>query len=188
MRIISEAYQHLGQLIKETILDDNGRPAFHWADLWYEQTEFPDLAEAIDYPAVFFDFASDDIKTLGQLEQDISLLTDLYVAVDTLQDTAIGSPETPGGLHFLELCARVQEKLQAYDHPSCGNLTRIGFSRFSARTNVIVYRLTYRSQVVDTSATDVRRNRVPPPPGALTMGDRHTPPTNPISRPPVFDL
>lgn len=188
MRIISEAYQHLGAKLLAEILDDNQRPAFHWADMWYEQTEYPDLAEAIDYPAVFFDFASDDIKTIGQLEQDVALLTDIYVAVDTIQDTAIGSPETPGGLHFLELCARMQEKLQAYDHPSCGNLTRIGFSRFSTRTNLIVYRLTYRSQVVDTSATDTRRNLVVAAPGAVMMGDRHSPPTSPITRPPAFDL
>lgn len=188
MRIIANAYQHLGQLIKANVLDDNQRPAFHWVDMWYEQTEFQEMAEGIDYPAVFLAFASDDIKTIGQNEQDIGLLTDVYVAVETLQDTAIGSPELPGGLHYFELCARVQELLHAHDHPSCGNLTRVGFAPFSSRTNLIVYRLTYHSQVVDTSVAELRHASAPAGPGAVQLGTRHDPPAPRPTGTAVFDL
>jgi hypothetical protein len=167
MRIISEAYQHLGNKLLTEVLDKKKRAAFHWADLWYEQTDFPELAEAIDYPAIFFDFAADTVSTIGQMEQDVQLNTDIYVAVDTIQDTAINSPEHGDGLHYFDLCARVHELLQAHEHPSCGNLNRIGFSRYSARTNVVVYRMTYQSQVVDTSPTDIRLP-VEPGPGAGT--------------------
>lgn len=169
MRILSASYQHLGQKLLTEVLDNDGQPAFHWADLWYEQTDFPEIADGIDYPAVFFEFASGDIKTLGLLEQDVNLLTDIYVAVDNLQDTAINSPEHPEALHYLELCARVHELLQAYDHPSCGNLNRIGFARYNSRTNVIVYRLTYSSQVADTSATDLRRATIDGTPNAIRL-------------------
>ena len=157
MRIIANAYQHLGAKLLAEVLDNQGLPALHFADLWYEQTDFPELAEAIDYPAVFFDFAADTTSTIGRWEQDVALNTDVYLAVDTLADTAIGSPEQADGLHYLELCARVQERLQAYQHPSCGNLDRVGFVRHNARTNLLVYRLSYASHVVDVSATDARR-------------------------------
>ncbi len=175
MRIISEAYQHLGNKLLTEVLDDSQRPAFHWADLWYEQTDFPELAEAIDYPAIFFDFAADTTTSIGELEQDVQLNTDIYVAVDSIADTAINSPERGDGLHFLELCARTHAQLHGYEHASCGNLDRVGFSRYSARTNVIVYRMSYRSEVVDTSATDVRRATKPGPGPVITTS-------------PVFDL
>ncbi len=157
MRIISAAYQHLGTKLLAEVLDNQAAPALHFADLWYEQTDFPELAEAIDYPAVFFDFAADTTTSIGRWEQNVALNTDIYVAVDTLADTAIGSPERPAGLHYLELCARVHELLQAYQHPSCGNLDRVGFVRHNARTNLLVYRLSYTSQVIDASATEARR-------------------------------
>ena len=172
MRIVSEAYQHLGAKLLNEVLDEQGRPVFRWADLWYEQTEFQELAEAIDYPAVFLDFAADTISSIGQLEQNVTLLTDIYVAVASLADTAINSPERPDGLHYLEVCARVQELLHAYEHPTCGNLNRVGFVRHSTRTNLLVYRLTYQSQVVDTSVTDVRRATVPPTENAIHLAPR----------------
>jgi hypothetical protein len=163
MRIVSEAYQHLGAKLLAEVLDDHQRPALHHADLWYEQTDFPEVAEAIDYPAVFFDFAADTLSSMGQLEQDVKLNTDLYVAVDTLASTAIGTTdaERADGLHYLELCARVHELLHGYEHASCGNLSRVGFVRHSARTNLIVYRLTYASDLVDASATEASRPTKP---------------------------
>ena len=188
MRIISNAYQHLGNKLLTEVLTEQGRPAFHWADLWYEQTEFPEIAEGIDYPAVFFDFASEDIRTIGELIQDVGLLTNVYVAVENLQDTHIGSPETPEALHYFELLARVQELLQAYDHPSCGNLTRIAFVPMSTRTNLIVYRLTYASRVADTSVNEVRRITEPGTAGAIELGGKDEPPTPRIRGPIAFDL
>lgn len=152
MRIVSEAYQHLGRLLKDTVLDDDARPAFNWVDLWYEQTEYPELAEAIDYPALFFDFGSDELTTVGLQEQDVRLITNLYVAVSTLQDTHLEAVERgEGGLHYFELCARVHELLQGYAHPAVGNLDRIGFAPVSTTTNLIVYRLTYASRLFDIS-------------------------------------
>ena len=172
MRIISDAYQHLGAKLLAEILDNQQRPVFSWADLWYEQTDFPEVAEEIYYPAVFFDFAADTISSIGQLEQDVTLNIDIYVVMETLADTAINSPERPDGLHYLELCACVHEILQGYEHHSCGNLNRVGFARYSARTNVIVYRLTYASSVVDTSATELRRATKPAPPNAFTQAPK----------------
>jgi hypothetical protein len=174
MRIVSDSYQHLGAKLLAEVLDEQDRPVFHWADLWYEQTDFPEVAEGIDYPAVFFEFGAEDIATLGQLEQDVKLYTSIYVAVDSLQDTAINSPERGDGLHYLEVCARVHELLQGYEHTSCGSLTRVGFDRYNARTNVIVYRLTYASQVADTSATDVRRVTEPATPTTYTLAPKRT--------------
>lgn len=173
MRILSDSYQHLGTKLLTEVVDEQDRPVFHWADLWYEQTDFQELAEGIDYPAVFFEFAADEIATLGLLEQDVKLFTTIYVAVDNLQDTAINSPESAEALHYLEVCARVHELLQGYEHHTCGSLNRVGFDRYNARTNVIVYRLTYASQVADTSATDVRRVTEPAAPDAYQIAPRH---------------
>ncbi len=188
MRILSDAYQHLGNKLLTEVLDNNDRPAFHWADLWYEQTEFQEIAEGIDYPAVFFEFGSDNITTAGELLQDVALLTNVYVAVNNIEDTHIGSSEVGGALHYLELCARVHELLQAYDHPSCGNLNRTGFAPFSTRTNVIVYRITYSSQVMDTSVNEVRRAKEPGTPDAIQLGGKAEPPAPRISAHPHFDL
>jgi len=151
MRIISNMYQHLGRYLKDKVLDNGGRPAFNWVDLWYEQTEFEELAEAIDYPALFMAFGSDDITTIGLKEQDVRVITEIYVAVNNLQDTNLDSVERGEALHYLELCARVHEVLQGYEHPKVGNLDRIGFAPFNARTNLIVYRLTYSSRQFDIS-------------------------------------
>jgi hypothetical protein len=172
MRIVSDAYQHLGAKLLAEVLDEQGRPVFHWGDLWYEQTDFPELAEGIDYPAIFFDFGADDIATLGVLEQKVRLVTDIYVAVDNLQDTAINSPESTEALHFLEICARVHELLQGYANPSCGNLTRVGFGRYNSRTNVIVYRISYTSEVADVSANEARRDTKPAPPDSGSIRPR----------------
>jgi hypothetical protein len=188
MRIISDAYQHLGNKLLTEILGELDRPAFHWCDMWYEQTEFPEIAEGIDYPAVFLDFASENITTAGELLQNVGLLTNVYVAVENLQDTHIGSPEREGALHYFELLARVHEMLQAYDHPSCGNLNRIAFVPMSTRTNVIVYRLTYASQVMDTSVNEVRRVKEEATPGAIEPGTKNDPPSPKISTTPVFDI
>ncbi|MFD2787956.1 hypothetical protein [Hymenobacter rubripertinctus] len=163
MRIVSNAYQHLGRFLKDSVLDDDGRPAFNWVDLWYEQTEYPELAEAIDYPALFFDFGSDDLNTVGLKEQDVRLITNLYVAVSTLQDTNLESVERNEALHYFELCARVHELLQGYAHPAVGNLDRIGFSPVSTNTNLIVYRLTYASRIFDISPLVKREGPNPGP-------------------------
>ncbi|SHJ75576.1 hypothetical protein SAMN02745146_0082 [Hymenobacter daecheongensis DSM 21074] len=173
MRIVSQAYQHLGTFLKENVLDDHDRPVFNLVDMWAEQTEFPELAEAIDFPALFLAFGSDKISTRGQLEQTIGLLTEVYVAIENIQDTAIGSPEQPEALHYFEVCARVHELLQAYEHPAVGNLNRVGFAPFNARTNVIVYRLTYLSEVVDTSVADKRRPKADGVPGKIILGNKH---------------
>lgn len=188
MRIISDAYQHLGNKLLTEVLDNDDRPAFHWADLWYEQTEFPEIAEGIDYPAVFFDFASENIATAGELLQDVSLLTNIYVAVENLQDTHIGGPEVTGALHYFELLARTHELLQAYNHYTCGNLNRIAFVPMSTRTNVIVYRLTYASQVMDTSVNEVRRIKTTGTPDAIVLGPKNDPPAPTITSNPSFDL
>lgn len=176
MRIISEAYQHLGAKLLAEVKDGKGRTALRFADLWYEQPDFPDICEAIDYPAVFFDFAA-DTSSLGELEQNVKLNLDVYVATNSLADTAIGanSLDREDGLHYLELCARVHELLHGYEHKSCGNLSRVGFVRYSSRTNVVVYRLTYVSELVDISPTELRRATKPGP----------NPPVGPQ---PIFDL
>jgi hypothetical protein len=161
MRNVKDAYLHLGRKLINEVKDDNGDPAVHHVDLWYEQTEFPELADGIDYPALFFDFTSSDISTIGLFEQDVDLVTNIYVASDSLDDTHLEAAERGDGLHYLELCARVHELLEGYAHPNCGNLTRIGFAGVSTRTNLLVYRLTYASVVRDHSAMEKRRDTVP---------------------------
>lgn len=158
MRNVKLAYLHLGRKLIDEVKDDNGDPAVHHVDLWYEQTEFPELADGIDYPALFFDFTSADITTIGLFEQDVDLVTNIYVATDSLDDTHLEAAERGDGLHYLELCARVHELLEGYAHPDCGNLTRIGFAGVSTRTNLLVYRLTYASVVRDHSAMEKRRD------------------------------
>lgn len=151
MRKIKELYQALTQFIDTKVLKE-GQPLFTWQDLWYSQTDFPQLAEAIEYPAIFYQFTSDQIMQAGLDQKAFDLVASLYICVNNFQDTHSQSGEQSEALEFLEVLSLVDDALHGQDIGGIGTFRQVGFQPYDTVTNLIVYRLDYAVTYLDDGA------------------------------------
>lgn len=158
MRIVKDVYQHLA-----TYLNDQLSPELKWVDLWYEQILIPELGDAIDYPAIFFEISANEIESNGLWEQRVFLRTSLYIAQVNYGETALKSSNMTKNLYYLEFLGKVHEILQGYEHPETGNLNRVAFQPVRTPTNHIIYRIDYDHVRADNTPMEKRRQTVSVP-------------------------
>lgn len=152
MRKIERLYTSLINHLDTRVVDENQLPQLTWQDLWYGQTDFPELAEAIEYPAVFYEFQSDNIESLGVSSKTVDLICSLYVAYNTFLDTNNQSLEQNEGLAFMRLLGDIDEVLEGQNIGDIGVVRQVAFTPYNTRTNVIVYRIDYAITFIDEAA------------------------------------
>jgi hypothetical protein len=162
MKAIVEAYKHLGQYIMEEVLDDDDNPIFKWCDIWNEQTEFKDQDSEdgeypFDFPACFIDFDVPEATAIGIYEDELNTDITFYCAFETLADTHIGSHNESEGTLPLSIMVKLHEMLQGYADIKSGQLTRISAGRFNTNSNLIVYKMKYKTILRDHSPAEKRK-------------------------------
>lgn len=150
MRNIKVLYEALIALMNLRVLRADGlTPVFTWQDLWYQQTDFPELAEAIEFPACFFEFASSQIDLAGMDSKAVDLVVSIFVCTNNYQDTHSESSERSEAMAFLETLAKVDEVLHGQAVGGVGTFRQIAFAPYDNRTNMIVYRMDYAVTYLD---------------------------------------
>lgn len=163
MRAIKTAFQHLSEHMNDKVLNDNNESYFKFIDWWNEQTEFDEYE--FDTPACFIDIFVPKTEAMGQMGTNPTLQIDIYVAFDTFAESYRGSSNQETALEFLEILARVNEQTNGYTAPEVGNLSIINAGPFRTASQRNVYRLSYGTDVIDQSATIVRKPRETVTPG-----------------------
>jgi hypothetical protein len=160
MRAIANLYQHLHQLIQEECLNDDNTPVFRWFDLWWGQTDYPELAQNFDYPALFLAYSGQS-QSIGEASQVTPTTLSFYVATNDLAESYEGGAEA-NSLQFLEVQARLYELLHNYAHNDTGTLQHTGFAPYNSQTNVLVQRITFTTTLLfdDANIKKTRQNRV----------------------------
>lgn len=154
MKNIRALYEALIALMNLRVLrSDEATPVFTWQDLWYQQTDFPELAEAIEFPACFYEFATDQIELAGMDSKAIDLVVSIFVCTNNYQDTHSESVERGEALAFLETLEKVDRVLHGQAVGGVGTFRQIAFAPYDNRTNMIVYRMDYAVTYLDDAPT-----------------------------------
>lgn len=163
MKVVKNAYLHLGNLALFEVKDDNNLPIFQWVDLWNGQTEYVgDDGACIDdfpLPALFMEFDIPKIDQIGKWQDDSPCIITCYVAFETLSDSNIGSSQNPEALLFFDYMDAIHSQFGGYTNEACGSLSRGSMRRYKTRSNLIVYTMTYETTLRD-SAAFARRDTV----------------------------
>lgn len=140
-----EAYKELCKIIKKGIEE-----VTH-VDLWHEQTNYE--AEEYPYPmhSVFFEFNTDNIKTIGNNVQDINAIITVYHVFDTLSDTYDQSENQSTALEFGKVIRKIHKTLQGVSGNNFSSLDRTGLGRHPSKEYLLVYKQTYACQIIDYS-------------------------------------
>ena len=158
MRAILECYKKLTEFVHTNVKDDASQPLYQYIDLWNEQTEFPEVENTFDYPAHFIDFNIPESEQMGLFSIALGTEITFYHAEVSYLDTHRGVTEgIDAGLKYLENLSRLSEQLQAYSDEKTGSLQFVRMFKFKTVTNVAIYALVFKTILVDSSATDLKR-------------------------------
>lgn len=152
MKSIKTIYKHLATLLKDGVQLDS-QPVLKHVDLWYEQTEFPQLTEAIAYPAVFIQFQAQTIEDLGLHSQHVALLISVYLAQNHFYRTDMNNAANNPTLAYLDMLESIHVLLHGYEHSEvCGKLRRVSFEPVRTANNLIIYRQNFQLDYYEDAA------------------------------------
>lgn len=145
-----EAYKALATLITAKV------PAIKHVDLYYGQEQAVDADGnwmPFRCPAVFLEFNAAEVQDMGDNRQLILMDVGVYLCFETVQDSDLGSLGQPRALQFIQLLRDLNAALHGAEGTHYGPLSRIGLARVEAPPYMILYRQSYRSAMLDYSAT-----------------------------------
>lgn len=139
-----EAYKELSEVILAKM------PGVKHIDLWNDQTSFERDEYPFGMPAVFLDYNSDTINTVGKKVQYIDFEVGVHLAVDTMADTYRGSYNKNTGIKFMDMLDELHSFLQGTTGVYFSSMNRISIKRWpTSNAGVIQYVQTYKCTIAD---------------------------------------
>lgn len=118
---------------------------------YYEEEEYPYPA-----PAVFLDFASEGIESVGKLNQQITFRMGVILQAETLADSHNGSANQANAIAFATKLKQIHALLQGSEGSHYAECNRVAISRMEApRAYTQLWRQDYTITVTDTAAMPV---------------------------------
>lgn len=162
----TEAYKEIAKRITD------GMPEIKWVDLWTEQTSYEAEEYPFGLPAVFIEFDTTDITTLGKGVQDMNCVVTFYLVYDTLEDSYQGSFNQDGALAFMTLCTKLNQLLHGKAGIHFSSPTRISLGKEPAPHYMLNYRQQYTMIIRDYTAMKDYPNKVTDPALKVDKGTR----------------
>jgi hypothetical protein len=142
----TEAYKELCAIIKANVTE------VKHTDMWYQQLDF----EEKEYPwgnhSVFFDFNTDDIKSVGNLAQEMNCQIGVYHVFNTLSDTFDGAANQNTALSFMPVIRKINNALHGKAGVNFSSMSRIALKRYNAPSYLVCYYQVYSCIIMDYSA------------------------------------
>jgi hypothetical protein len=145
-----EAYKALATLITTKV------PAIKHVDLYYGQERAIDQdGNWIPFraPAVFIDFNAAEVKDFSEGKQELLMDIGFFLCFETTADSNQGSLGQPRALAFIQLLRDLHAALHNAEGTHFGPLSRIALNRIEAPPYMIMYQQTYRTHMLDYSAS-----------------------------------
>jgi len=123
-----------------------------WVDIWSNQIS--NLAQELPFPtpAVFLEFASDEMSDIAQDGQLMNMQIDVILLVETFANSFHGSTSQSQALAFMDLLESIHANLHGSKGEYYGRMERISIRPESLGTAQIAYRMVYECLIVDESA------------------------------------
>lgn len=143
-----EAYKELCILIETKVPEIKHIDMDH-DQLMFEQEEYP-----FPETALFMDFSTESIQTVGLKVQNMNMQVKFTLAFDTLSDTFHHSDNQAISLAFGGILRKLHKLLQGKSGTHFSSLDRIGLRRAPAPEACIAYSQIYTCIIVDYAAMD----------------------------------
>jgi len=142
------------QVFKELSEQISSHEHVQWVDLWYNQTDY----ETDGYPwptdAVFLEIRSDQMESMSEGVQDLTVSVTFYYVHATLADTHRGSINQDAALQFGERLEQLHALLQEFSGTYIQSLNRTSIAPIpTANFTLINYAQTYIGRVTDATAS-----------------------------------
>ena len=124
--MLAQLYLAYEAQLKGIINQKTGEAFFKHFDLWNQNVEFIEQESPFATPAVFFEFAPIQWKTMGQQKQDADLTIRLHIVTEWYGETAEYTPEEirQQMLEYLNAPSIVVKALQGFCTPFTNGLMR----------------------------------------------------------------
>lgn len=141
-----EAYKELSTAI--LALDSIKHVDLYNEQPYYEEKEYP-----YPQPAIFLDFASEGIESVGKLNQVVTFRMGVILQAETLADSHKGSGNQANALAFATKLKEIHALLQGSEGSHYAECQRVAISRMEApRAYTQLWRQDYTISVTDTAA------------------------------------
>lgn len=122
-------------------------------DLYNEQPYYEEKEYPYAQPAVFLDFASENIESVGKLNQQVTFRMGVILQAETLADSHKGSSNQANAIAFATKLKQIHALLQGSEGSHYAECNRIAISRMEApRAYTQLWRQDYTITVTDTAA------------------------------------
>lgn len=143
-----------------------------WVDLWMDQTSYEADEYPFDMPAVFIEFNTENITTVGKRVQDMNCMVTFYVAQDCLADSQHGSPNQPSALAFTEKLRLLHQALQGEAGAHFSAPDRVALRKEPSAGYLLVYSQTYTMIIRDYTGMKTYPNKITDPALDVQQGTR----------------
>lgn len=118
---------------------------------YYESEEYP-----YPVPAIFLDYSSNSIDSVGKLNQQIEMNVQVILQTETLADSHKGSANKANAINFATLLKSIHATLQGTQGSHYAEANRTSLGRLEApRAYTQLWQQTYSISITDTAAMPI---------------------------------